>query len=254
MKKYLKSTLLSIIILNTLIGSPQIISARTHNMDRDYFESKGDIVWNISTKKKVIALTFDDGPHPVYTPKILDILKKNNAKATFFIVGENVDKNKDILKRILSEGHEIGNHTFTHPNTHKIAISRLRKEISDTDKAIFNATGEHPKYFRSPGGFFDTEVVNLCNEFGYKFILWSWWQDTKDWRCPGVNKIVKQVLSRPHNGDIILFHDYVMGKSQTPQALEKVLPVLKEMGFEFVTIGNLLELRECNTNSNLEAE
>lgn len=219
-------------------------SAHTHRMDKNYFEKKGDIVWHVSTTKKVIALTFDDGPHPVYTGKILDILKKYNAKATFFIIGENVEKNKSLLMRELSEGHELGNHTYTHPNTFKIPMSQLNEEVTRTDTAIFNTTGSHPKHFRPPGGAFDEEIVSMSKEFNYDFILWTWWQDTKDWSHPGVNKIVKRVLTCPQSGDIVLFHDYVEGKSQTPQALEIILPKLKEMGFEFVTISKLIELKE----------
>jgi len=233
------------ILIYICVSSPSSAAcATTHRMDKNYFEKKGDIVWHVSTSKKVIALTFDDGPHPIYTSKILDILKLYDAKATFFIVGENVEKNKSLILRELHEGHELGNHTFTHPNTFKVSIPKLKEECIITDNAIFNATGSHPKHFRPPGGSFDEEIVSISKELNYDFILWTWWQDSKDWSHPGVNRIVKNVLTCPQNGDIILFHDYVEGKSQTPQALEIILPKLKEMGFEFVTVSKLLELKE----------
>jgi len=218
--------------------------ARAHSMDKRFFENTGDIVWNVKTSKKVMALTFDDGPHPQYTGQILDILKKYNAKATFFIVGENVEKNKKLLIRELEEGHELGNHTYSHPNSFTTSLSKLKEEVLRTDRAIYNATGTHPKHFRSPGGAFDSEIVAMSKQFNYDFVLWTWWEDTKDWSRPGVNKIVNRVLSCPQNGDIVLFHDYVIGKSQTPQALEIVIPKLKEMGFEFVTVSKLLEIQE----------
>ena len=244
MSKYKLISLFTTIIYISYLLPSSSVYAHTHRMDKSYFETKGDIVWHVKTSKKVIALTFDDGPHPKYTAKILDVLKKYNAKATFFIVGENVEKNKNVLLREVSEGHELGNHTYTHPNTFAIPISKLKEEVLRTDKAIFNVTGSHPKHFRSPGGAFDEEIVSMSKQFNYDFILWSWWQDTKDWSRPGVNKIVRRVLTCPQNGDIILFHDYVLGQSQTPQALEIILPKLKEMGFEFVTVSKLLEIKD----------
>jgi Predicted xylanase/chitin deacetylase len=244
MKRLKVSILVTLIIFTSGVFPPISALARTHSMDKHFFEESGDIVWNVKTTKKVIAITFDDGPHAVYTPQILDILKKYNAKATFFIVGENVEKNKKLLIRELDEGHELGNHTYTHPNTFTASVSKIKEEVIRTDRAIYNATGTHPKHFRSPGGAFDSELVSMSKQFNYDFILWTWWEDTKDWSRPGVTRIVNRVLSNPQNGDIVLFHDYVEGKSQTPHALEIVLPKLKEMGFEFVTVSRLLEIKD----------
>ncbi|WP_409347071.1 polysaccharide deacetylase family protein [Paenibacillus sp. MBLB4367] len=211
---------------------------------RSYYESRGEIVWEVPGADKRIALTFDDGPDAEQTPKILDILKRYDAKATFFVVGKRVDRFPDIVRRELAEGHELANHTYSHPYFQgKVSAERLQKEIKTTQDAIWKATGATPRLFRPPGGYYSQSMVNATKELGYLIVLWSWHQDTVDWNRPGVGKIVNKVLNNARSGDIVLFHDFVEGRTQTVEALERIMPELQKRGYTFVTVSELLEYR-----------
>ena len=186
-------------------------------------------------------MTFDDGPHPTYTAEILDILKENCARATFFIIGQNAEQYPEIVLREYSEGHEIGNHTYSHPNMKALDVNKLDEEIEKTQKVIKDITGSEPRLFRPPGGYLKNDFVEATIDRNCTSVLWSWRQDTRDWSCPSVNSIVKTVLGNIQNGDIILFHDFNGGKSPTPEALRIILPKLREMGYRFVTVSELMD-------------
>lgn len=196
---------------------------------------------------KYIALTFDDGPHPEYTGKILDILKKNDAKATFFVIGKNAEYHPELVKREYDEGHEIGNHTYSHPDMNKISVDKAVEEILKAQAVIESITGKKPTLFRAPGGIFSDELVCEVEELDCKPILWSWRQDTKDWSNVSVDNIVNTVINNLQNGDIILFHDFNTKGSSTPKALEILLPKLKNMGYSFVTVSELLDLNQMKS-------
>jgi len=211
---------------------------------RDYYEERGDIVWEVPTRNKVIALTFDDGPHKEHTAQILNLLKQYDARATFFVVGSRVEKHPEIVARALDDGHEIGNHSYSHPPFYNIGADTLRKELTKTQDAIYQATGIRSVLFRPPGGRYNDAIVSASKEAGMLTVLWSWHQDTLDWRKPGVNAIVRTVLKNARNGDIVLMHDFVPGSDQTVEALKTILPELKEQGFSFVTVSELLSYHE----------
>ncbi|MGC6589190.1 polysaccharide deacetylase family protein [Paenibacillus sp. Dod16] len=211
---------------------------------RGYYEERGEIVWEVPTHNKVIALTFDDGPDAQNTVQILDLLKQYDAKATFFVVGSRVEKHPEIVARELQEGHEIGNHSYSHPPFHNINVSKLTSELNQTQDAIFQATGIRTVLFRPPGGSYNEAIVRTSKDFGMLTVLWSWHQDTLDWRKPGVNRIVKKVLDNAHNGDIVLMHDFVPSSTQTVEALKVILPELQKRGYEFVTVSELLSYHE----------
>ncbi|MDF2721976.1 MAG: chitooligosaccharide deacetylase [Paenibacillus sp.] len=219
---------------------------------REYYETRGEIVWEVPTDEKLIALTFDDGPDPEDTVAILELLKAYEAKATFFVVGQRVDKYPAIAQREINEGHEIANHTYNHKymNGNRISQAGIQEEILKTERSIVQATGQKPQLFRPPGGYYNEHVVNASRQTGYKVILWSWHQDTEDWHTPGVKRIVNKVLNNARNGDIVLFHDYVEGKSQTVEALNQILPELKNRGFRFVTVSQLMTHRKAATVEN----
>ncbi len=191
---------------------------------------------------KYVALTFDDGPHSEYTEQILDILKKHNAKATFFVIGKNAKKYPELVKRESLEGHEIGNHTFTHPSMKKITDKQLQEEIEMAQNTIYDITGEKPVIFRSPGGIYDDRILKMSQNYGCRPVLWSWRQDTKDWSAPTVEYVVNTVVNNLRDGDIILFHDYNAKSSPTPEALEIILPKLIEKGYSFVTVSELMDM------------
>ncbi|TQR20389.1 polysaccharide deacetylase family protein [Psychrobacillus vulpis] len=211
---------------------------------RPYYEKKGYVLWEIKTEEKVIALTFDDGPHSTYTPQILDLLSEYDAKATFFVIGERAEKLPDLILQIGQEGHEIANHTYSHP--YKITPEKLTEELKKTNEIIHDITGTYPLFYRPVGGTYNDRIINTAVQNGYKVIMWSWHQDTEDWKTPGVNKIVSRVISGAKPGDIVLFHDAGGDRSQTVKALEEILPELKEQGYKFVTVSELLEINSTS--------
>ncbi len=195
-------------------------------------------------EQKYVALTFDDGPCKQYTPEILDILKKHDARATFFVIGKNAEVLPELVKRAFDEGHEIGNHTYSHPKMREIDALQLVDEIEKTQKIVEDITGQAPKLFRSPGGYLDDSIVKTIEEYNCTPVLWSWRQDTRDWSRPPVKAVVDTVLNNIQNGDIVLFHDYNQKGSPTPDALKVIIPELKERGYSFVTVSQLMSIKE----------
>jgi peptidoglycan/xylan/chitin deacetylase (PgdA/CDA1 family) len=184
----------------------------------------------------VVALTFDDGPDPAYTGPILDILKEKQVSATFFVLGEGVEANSDLLRRMLREGHEIGNHGYTHDYSQSKTLDEIRR----TDKVVYAATGIHTYFYRPPGGFISKNQAEIINKNGYEVILWS--ADSRDWRKPGVNRIKKNVLSNVFPVSIVLFHDGGGMRSQTVAALDQVIDQLQADGYRFMTLRELFHL------------
>lgn len=199
-----------------------------------------EVIAHNSAATKKIAITFDDGPHPTHTEEILDILAEYDVKATFFIIGANAAQYPDIVKRTFDEGHELGNHTYNHVFVNRVSDDALREEIAKTDKLIADITGRVPVVFRPPGGAYNDDKVAVIAATGHQCILWSWWQDTRDWSCPPVERVVSTVLDNLHDGDIVLFHDYNNGKTPTAAALRIIIPRLIERGYEFVSVTELI--------------
>ncbi|EON72382.1 polysaccharide deacetylase family protein [Lysinibacillus sphaericus] len=211
---------------------------------RKYYEEAGQIVWEIQTKEKIVALTFDDGPHKKYTSEILDLLAQYDAKATFFVVGQNAEKNPEVVLRMYEEGHEIANHTYTHPL--KTNVPNLMKEIKQTHETIYSISGYSPILFRPVEGQYTDAMISAVVKEGYKVVMWSWHLDTLDWKNPGVNKIVDTVLRGVKEGNVVLFHDGGGNRQQTVKAMEKILPELEKKGYKFVTIPELLKAQKEN--------
>lgn len=239
--------LVAVMILAVLPLSSSAV-AKKEGKGRAYYEKRGEIVWEVPSGQKVMALTFDDGPDAVFTSQIADLLRKYDAKATFFVVGSRVLKNRQIVKQLAEDGHELANHTFTHPNMRSLSPERLQREVEQTQHAIYEATGKKPVLFRPPGGYYDERLVDSLRKAGFLVVLWSWHQDTRDWTDPGTNRIVAKVLKNAHNGDIVLFHDYGGARQQTVHAIEKILPSLQQEGYRFVTVSELLTLSKVRVN------
>ncbi len=191
-----------------------------------------------SGNKKQIALTFDDGPHPTKTPQILDILNKYDIKATFFLIGKNIEYYPDIVKREINEGHEIGNHTYSHAQLDKLTKEAIEKEISDFENTLSCLCDYAPSIIRPPCGSFGNELKSAVEKINYKIVLWS--IDTRDWSHTPADIITNNILSKAKSGDIILMHDYITGDSPTPAVLEVIIPNLIEAGYEFVTVSELI--------------
>lgn len=191
-----------------------------------------------------VCLTFDDGPTPDYTPKILDLLKKYDAKATFFVLGEFVNYYPEIATRIIEEGHEIGNHTFSHPEMTQLSIEELQSEILATERTICFHTKAKCSLFRPTYGVFRAESINQVESLGYRVVLWSRDMFVKDWELPGSEVIVERVLENIGNGSIILLHDAGGNREQTVEATRKLIPTLLERGYHFITVSELIELQK----------
>ncbi len=198
-----------------------------------------DVVYSWNRSDKKIAITFDDGPHPIHTPEILDILKEYNVRATFFVIGQNIEYWGELVKREAEEGHEIGNHTFSHRNLQDLTKEQICEEIEGTEKAILERTQTETHLLRPPEGKVGQSLCGLAYEKEYTVVCWS--IDTRDWAHTPTETIVQNVLASVEGGDIILFHDFVSGQSPTPDALRVILPALIKEGYEFVTVSELME-------------
>lgn len=199
------------------------------------------IHWRASTKELKTALTFDDGPHAESTPQVLEILKRFNVAATFFLVGKHLEKNPWIAQEIVREGHEIGNHTYTHSLLYASTKKRIRDEIRRTDALLRNIDGVEPKFFRPPAGIFTKQVLDIAEQLGYKNVIGDVYP--RDPHLPGKAKIVRRVLQRTVAGSIIILHDggntRKVDRSQTLEALSEIIPSLKRTGFAFMTLSDL---------------
>lgn len=184
------------------------------------------------TMPKIIALTFDDGPHCIYTAQLLDFLKDQNVKATFFVLGYRAKYNRSLIKRMNDEGHQIGNHGYDHESFTILSNSALRKQISETNDIIKDITGKAPSLVRPPRGKINSGVKAVVN---MPLIFWS--VDPRDWATRDADKVFAYVVKRAKPGDIVLLHDI---RQHTVKAVKKIVPALKEKGFTFVTVEDLL--------------
>ena len=222
--------LLSVIICALLLMNSYIVCSFAEE----------NIYRSIPNAKGLIALTFDDGPHPRYTRQILDILKKEGIKATFFVIGENIGYyDEGIVADIISNGHELGNHTFNHEHTKNMTNEAFYRDVKACHELIKEKYGYEMKIFRPPEGYVDGKVKNIASELDYSIIIWS--IDTKDWEHVGSDLIVGNIEKNASDGDIILMHDYVSKPNTTIGALEQVIKNLKSEGYKFVTVSELIE-------------
>ncbi len=196
---------------------------------------------SVTTEKKQIALTFDDGPHPALTPRILEILAKYNVPATFFMVGQNVLNYPNAARAVIDAGHEVGNHTFTHPHIANLNEKAIFEEIGKCEDALEELCEYRPHLLRTPQGALTQSLERCLLDDDYILVLWS--LDTRDWENKSTASIVKTVLEGVQSGDIILMHDFIGHNSKTPEALEKIIPILLSRGYEFVTVSALLGVR-----------
>lgn len=191
------------------------------------------------TEKKLVALTFDDGPHPKYTEQILGVLEKYGVKATFFVVGTNAERFPELVQKEISMGHEIGNHTYSHPNMKSITYDELQSELTQNEELLFSLTGARTTLFRPPCGEISDSVSSVAEDGIYKLVLWN--IDTRDWEHTQKKTIVDKVKKNVKPGSVILMHDFIGGESHTPEALPEIIEALLSDGYEFVTVSELFE-------------
>ena len=201
--------------------------------------SRYDAAYLGNTEEKVIYLTFDAGYENGCTGKILDILKNHNATAAFFLVGNYIEKNPDLVRRMVQEGHIVGNHTMHHPDMSKISdMTSFEKELKDLEKLYYDVTGQElPKYYRPPQGIYSEENLKMAQQLGYKTVFWSlayvdWNNDAQ----PTHQQAFEKLLPRVHNGAVLLLHS----TSQTnAEILNELLTRYEEMGYRFASIDEL---------------
>lgn len=202
------------------------------------FLKAGDIgeaaetVGGASTQKPKIAITFDDGPHPVWTPKLLEGLKEREVLATFFLIGENIEGNEAIVKEMYESGHIVGNHTYHHVEMTKLSDEKAAEEIRMTNEKISSITGVPVAFMRPPFGAWQKEL-----EQQMQVLPVSWSVDPLDWTTKNTDEIVNKVVTEVEENDIILMHDCY--ESSVSAAL-RIIDILKESGYEFVTAEELI--------------
>lgn len=208
-----------------------------------------DIIWRGSADKKNVALTFDDGPVPAYTLKILDTLKKFKVRATFFVIGQSAEAHPEIIKRMAMEGHEIENHTYTHPYLTWINAKEIRQEIKRCHQTIIHTSGITPRFFRPPFQVYDARVMQALRDYSeYDICLWSIALEHHEVKTP--DAMVSRVMREAYPGMIILAHD---GRSQsnrrpTVEAIPLLIEGLKREGYHFVTLREMLGVEEQKVN------
>lgn len=204
---------------------------------------RGEVVSRVPTKQKVVALTYDDGPHPVYTPQLLDVLDKYNVKATFFMVGRAMDARPDIVKDAVKRGHVIANHTYTHPaNIEENTDAQIIRELELCEEVIEKLTGRRAHLFRPPKGLIDGAVFDIASEEGYRTILWTVCADHHD--APTPELMAQRVLKHIRPGAIILAHDgSFQSRWKDVAATPLIIEGLRKQGYRFVTIPELLKMR-----------
>ncbi|RCG20660.1 polysaccharide deacetylase family protein [Streptomyces diacarni] len=182
--------------------------------------------------RRVLALTFDDGPHPVHTPALLEVLRRHGVQATFFVVGENAAVFPELLHDIAAEGHVVANHSYSHRQLTRLRTKDIESELSRTSELIDRVLGVPPTWCRAPYGDWHAPSLKICARLGMEPMGWS--LDTRDWSRPGTTTIVRAVLDKATPGAIVLQHDGGGPREQTVQAVDRYLPVLLEQGYTCV--------------------
>ena len=215
------------------------------------FKTLNDIKFNSKDKKfkgiftgeseKPIALTFDDGPWEKSTSQVLDLLKKNNIKATFFVVGRQAERYPQLLKQTVADGHALGNHTWSH-QYHMFNRAAAAREIDKTAELVYKTTGVKTTLFRPPGGYLNNGLAAYAHQKKYAVVMWS--ADSLDWRYRLPTALIDRVVREASAGGIVLMHDGGGDRSKTVQALPEVIARLRQRGYKFVTVPELMEMED----------
>lgn len=199
--------------------------------------------------RKVVALTFDDGPHGTLTPRVLDILSRHRAKGTFFVQGVNIGGKQGILRRMVTEGHEVANHSWNHAYLSKVSAQEVDSQLTRTNAAIVSACGVSPLVMRPPGGYMNSALASqIRSQHGLRTIMWN--VDTNDWRKPGLDVVVSRAVNGASPGAIILVHDI---HASTVAAVEAIVSGLQARGYDLVTVSELISMALCAAPCEVES-
>ncbi|CAM4365752.1 polysaccharide deacetylase family protein [Paenibacillus xylanexedens] len=194
-----------------------------------------------SVREKVVAFTFDDGPHPVYTHQVLEIFRRSGGRATFFMIGQEIENHPEIAAEVHREGHEIANHTYTHPNLTELTLEEAGEELQRAENLVQKVTGQPARCFRPPYFGVNDEILSLAAERGYRTIG-AVNGDARDWDNPGVEYILEHTRSAVKPGSVLIFHDGYGERSQTVEAVRVLVDELVAEGYRLVTVSELLDI------------
>ncbi|MGE5397461.1 MAG: polysaccharide deacetylase family protein [Chitinophagales bacterium] len=223
--------LLVISIILTLLGIRL-------KQDSTTLSASGLVVSGVNTEDKVVSITFDDGPDPLYTPQIMELLKRYHARSTFFVIGLHARQYPDLLREIQKNGHEIGNHSYHHRRYIGQSKDYILQDIKMNEDLIEKYCGVKPVFLRPPGGRCTDTLLDIARANHLTIINWG--QDPEDWRNKNSLRISRQILANIRPGQIIVLHDGGGDRSQTVKAVEQVLSSLSDQGYHFVPVGELL--------------
>ncbi|MEI3036216.1 MAG: polysaccharide deacetylase family protein [Oscillospiraceae bacterium] len=192
-------------------------------------------IYSVQREEALVALTFNCAWEENDIPQLLDLLERENIKATFFLVGQWIERYPDSVRQIVDAGHEIGNHSYSHVDFVGAGEEVIRQQMEKTDALIREVTGSDPVLARVPSGSYDSRVIRLLRQEGYEVIQWD--VDSIDWKKPPAKEITERILTKVQNGSIVLFHS---GAATTLEALPDVIAGLREKGYCFTTVGDLL--------------
>ncbi len=202
-------------------------------------------IYSVETNEKKVAITFDAAWSDADTAELISILRKHNARATFFCVGDYVRKYPEAVKAFYDNNHEIGNHSNTHKIYTEISADEIKQELFECNKEIENIIGIEPVICRAPSGAYNNSCIEIAENMGMKTIQWD--IDSRDWKKLPVNEMYENIISNTNNGSIILFHN---GIENTPKTLDLVLGELKKCGYKFVTVSDLIYKENYEIDSN----
>lgn len=207
-----------------------------------------NIISEVPTSDRYVAITFDDGPDPVYTPVILDLLRQNHIKATFFLIGLHSEWYPDLVKRIKSEGHEIGNHSYLHKSYLNKCDQYVIDDIQKTNNLLTSLTGIRPTLLRPPFGEYNEQTLQIANQEHLLVVKWS--INSMDWERPAAYVMDKQVLGHLKPGQIILYHDGGGRRKETVRAVANFIKTAKSNGYQFLTISEMMERSDYHKSAN----
>lgn len=215
----------------------------------DFGVAYSGVVYELFTRDKIVALTFDDGPHPIYTPQILDILDQYQAKATFFMIGSRMEEYPEIVEEVSGRGHLIANHTYTHPkNLRAESPESIKKEVDRCQQSIERLANQNACLFRPPRGILNQKIIKMLHKQGYTVVLWSISADHHD--APTPELMAARVIKHAHPGEIVLIHD---GRTdlrwKDVEATRLIIENLSKQGYRFVTLEELAQKRPLNRES-----
>ncbi|MGE5455124.1 MAG: polysaccharide deacetylase family protein [Methylocystaceae bacterium] len=223
------------------ILSLSLLTVAVHPHFEDW-KREGLVITIVDTKVKAIAITFDDGPQPGVTSRLLDTLHRHNAHATFFVLGVQADKYPDIVRKAHLQGNEIANHGYSHQFTRYNRLDYAINDIEKASQAIQKLTNTNNHLFRPPGGYLSDKMVDYCRDEDLKIVAWTWNQDTKDWAAISGRQIASHILKNLEPGQIVILHDGGGHRNEMLKGVEMLLTGLEAKGYQAVTVSELLAL------------